>query len=126
MLKWFTMFAHYSDNLSSNPAKAYIFSEFFLFEKNKNKQKEAGNGQFKQLFRCQKSYVDLQTVFLNCTIENKDKTEREVKNLSKLNKPAVSSVLCFVNRTKYFFFFVHKWDRSSECFCKRGFVNLIS
>ena len=36
-----------SDDLSSNPAEAYIFSGMFVFEKNKNEQKEAGVGPFK-------------------------------------------------------------------------------
>ena len=38
--------AFYSDDPSSNPADAYSFSIKFLFEKNANKQKEAGVGPF--------------------------------------------------------------------------------
>ena len=38
--------AFYSDDLSSNPADAYSFSIKFVFEKNKNKQKETGVGSF--------------------------------------------------------------------------------
>ena len=38
--------AFYSDDLSSNPAEAYSFAVKFVFEKNENKQKEAGVGQF--------------------------------------------------------------------------------
>ena len=41
-----SMLAFYSDNLSSNPADAYSFSVEFVFEKNENKQKEAGDGTF--------------------------------------------------------------------------------
>ena len=40
--------AFYSDDLSSNPAEAYSFAVKFVFEKNENKQKEAGVGQFKK------------------------------------------------------------------------------
>ena len=36
----------YSDDTSSDPAEVYIFSVKFVFEKNKNKQKEAGVGPF--------------------------------------------------------------------------------
>ena len=35
-----------SDDPSSNPADAYSFSVKILFEKNENKQKEAGIGSF--------------------------------------------------------------------------------
>ena len=38
----------YSDDPSSNPAVAYIFSVTFVFKNNENKQKEAGVGTFKQ------------------------------------------------------------------------------
>ena len=41
-----SMLAFYSDNLSSNSADAYSFSVEFVFEKNENKQKEAGYGTF--------------------------------------------------------------------------------
>ena len=40
------MLAFYSNDLSSNPADAYSFSVKFVFEKNENKQKEAGVGPF--------------------------------------------------------------------------------
>ena len=36
----------YSDDESSNPADAYSFSVKFVFEKNENKQKDAGVGPF--------------------------------------------------------------------------------
>ena len=42
-----SVLAVYSYDPSSNPAKAYIFSVQFVFEKNKNKQKEAEVGTFK-------------------------------------------------------------------------------
>ena len=38
--------AFYSDDPSSNPADAYRFSVQIVFEKNENKQKEAGVGPF--------------------------------------------------------------------------------
>ena len=41
--------AFYSDDLSLNPAEAYTFSVKFVFEKNENKQKEAGVGPFKKI-----------------------------------------------------------------------------
>ena len=37
---------HETDNPSSNPAAAYSFYVKFVFEKNKNKQEEAGFGPF--------------------------------------------------------------------------------
>ena len=40
----------YSDNQSLNPAEAYTFSVQCVFEKNKNKQKEAGVGHFLKAF----------------------------------------------------------------------------
>ena len=39
-----SMLAFYSDDLSSNPAEAYCFFCKIVFEKNENKQKEAGVG----------------------------------------------------------------------------------
>ena len=42
--------AFYSKNLSSNPAEVYSFYSAKLFEENENKQKEAGNGSFKNIF----------------------------------------------------------------------------
>ena len=39
-------FAFLSDNPSSNPAAAYSFYVKFVFEKNKNKQEEAGLAHF--------------------------------------------------------------------------------
>ena len=41
-----SVLAFYSDDPSSNPADAYSFSVQILFEKNENKQKEAGVGPF--------------------------------------------------------------------------------
>ena len=41
-----SMLAFYSDNTSFDPAEVYSFSVKFVFEKNKNKQKEAGVGPF--------------------------------------------------------------------------------
>ena len=41
-----SVLAFYSDDPSSNPAEAYNFSVNFVFEKNQNKQKEAGVGHF--------------------------------------------------------------------------------
>ena len=41
-----SMLAFYSNNPSSNPADAYSFSVKFVFEKNENKQNEAGVGPF--------------------------------------------------------------------------------
>ena len=41
-----SMLAFYSNDPSSNPADAYSFSVKFVFEKNENKQKEAGVGPF--------------------------------------------------------------------------------
>ena len=38
--------AIYSDNPSSNPDEAYIFSVKFVFEKKENKQKEVGDGEW--------------------------------------------------------------------------------
>ena len=38
--------AFYSDDPSSNLAEAKSFSVIFVFEKNGNKQKEAGDGPF--------------------------------------------------------------------------------
>ena len=40
----------YSDNQSLNPTEAYTFSVQCVFEKNKNKQKEAGVGHFFKSF----------------------------------------------------------------------------
>ena len=40
--------AFYSDDASSNLAEAYSFFCKFVFEKNKNKQKEAWVGPFKK------------------------------------------------------------------------------
>ena len=39
-----SVLAYYSDNPSSDPADVYSFLLKFVFEKNKNKQKEAGVG----------------------------------------------------------------------------------
>ena len=39
-----SVLAFLSKDPSSNPAKAYSFSVEFVFEKNENKQKEAGIG----------------------------------------------------------------------------------
>ena len=44
-----SVLAFYSDDPSSNPGDSYIFSVKFVFEKNENKQKEAGVGLFKKL-----------------------------------------------------------------------------
>ena len=41
-----SVLSFYSDDPSSNPAEAYIFTAKFVFEKNENKQKEAGVGPF--------------------------------------------------------------------------------
>ena len=41
-----SVFAFYSDDPSSNPADVYSFSVKFVFEKNENKQKEAGLAHF--------------------------------------------------------------------------------
>ena len=41
-----SMLSFYSDVQCSNPADIYSFSVKFVFEKNKNKQKEAGVGSF--------------------------------------------------------------------------------
>ena len=38
----------YSNNLSSNPTEAAVFSVKCVFEKYENKQKEAGIGPFKK------------------------------------------------------------------------------
>ena len=43
------MLAFYFDDLSSNTAEAYSFYVKFRFEKNENKQKEAGVGPFKKI-----------------------------------------------------------------------------
>ena len=40
----------YSDNLSTNPADVYSFFFKFVFEKSKNKQKEAAIGPFLKTF----------------------------------------------------------------------------
>ena len=42
--------AFYSDNPSSNPSEDFKFSIKCVFEKNKNKQKEAWVGSFKNSF----------------------------------------------------------------------------
>ena len=43
----FSVLSFYSDNPSSNPSEALsFFSVQFVFEKNENKQKEAGVGPF--------------------------------------------------------------------------------
>ena len=39
-----SVLAFYSDDPSSNPTEVYNFSLAFVFEKNENKQKEAGVG----------------------------------------------------------------------------------
>ena len=44
-----SMLAFYSNDPSSNPADAYCFSVKFVFEKNENKQKEAGVGPLKKI-----------------------------------------------------------------------------
>ena len=41
-----SMLAFNSDNPSLNPAEAYSFSVKFVFEKNENRQKEAGLAHF--------------------------------------------------------------------------------
>ena len=46
-----SVFSFYSDDQSLNPAEAYsLFSVKFVFEKNENKQREAGVGLFKNKF----------------------------------------------------------------------------
>ena len=46
-----SVFSFYSDDQSLNPAEAYsLFSVKFVFEKNENKQGEAGVGLFKNKF----------------------------------------------------------------------------
>ena len=42
-----SVLAFFSDDLSSNPAEADSFSVNFVFEKNENKQNDAGNGPLK-------------------------------------------------------------------------------
>ena len=54
-------FAFLSDNPSSNPAAAYSFYVKFVFEKNKNKQEEAGFGPFFKKSRYQQSVFTLPT-----------------------------------------------------------------
>ena len=41
--------AFYSDDLSLNPAEAYIFSVKFVFEKNESKQKRPGMDHLKHI-----------------------------------------------------------------------------
>ena len=43
-----SVLAFYSDDLSSNPAEVYNFSNKIVIEKNENKQNEAGVGPFKK------------------------------------------------------------------------------
>ena len=43
-----SVLAFYSDDPSSNPAEAILIVKFVL-DKNENKQKEAGVGQFKKI-----------------------------------------------------------------------------
>ena len=45
-----SVLAFYFNNPSSNPAEAYNFSVNFVFEKNENEQKDAGDGPFKNIF----------------------------------------------------------------------------
>ena len=47
-----SMLAFYSDDQSSNPAEALIFSGKFVFEKSKNKQKEVHLKKFTNWFLC--------------------------------------------------------------------------
>ena len=54
-----SMLAFYSIDLRLNPTEAYSFSVKFVFEKNENKQKEAGIGQFKK--QCSRLFL---TIFL--------------------------------------------------------------
>ena len=54
-----SMLAFYSNNPSSNPADAYSFSVKFVFEKNENKQNEAGVGPFKKYYWLQISLAGL-------------------------------------------------------------------
>ena len=42
VVKWFMVLTFYTDDPSSNPAEAYRCFCKFAFEKNENKQKEAG------------------------------------------------------------------------------------
>ena len=41
-----SVLALYSEDSSSSPVEAYSFAVKFVFDKNKNKQKEAGDDQF--------------------------------------------------------------------------------
>ena len=43
---WVSVLVSYSDDPSSNPADAYIFSAKFVFEKDENNQKVAGVGPY--------------------------------------------------------------------------------
>ena len=44
-----SVFAYYSKNLVRIPLTSTVYSAKFVFEKNKNKQKEAGVGPFKKV-----------------------------------------------------------------------------
>ena len=44
-----SMLPFYSDDKSSNPAEAYIFSVKFVFEKNESKQKRPGMDHLKHI-----------------------------------------------------------------------------
>ena len=63
-----SMFAFYSNNPSSNPTEAESFFCKFVFEKNRNKQKDAGVGPFKKLFMILTSRLQqLKSIFLACS-----------------------------------------------------------
>ena len=57
--------AFFSDDPSSNLAIANIFSVKFVFEKNENKQKEAGLGQFSNMFSGKSNDVFLSGITKN-------------------------------------------------------------
>ena len=60
-----SMLAFFSDDPSSNLAIANIFSVKFVFEKNENKQKEAGLGQFSNMFSGKSNDVFLSGITKN-------------------------------------------------------------
>ena len=99
-----SMFAFYSNNPSSNPTEAESFFCKFVFEKNRNKQKDAGVGPFKKLFMILTSRLQqLKSIFLACS-------DRRRAVDTKLEQRIVNSKIFSIlssDLSRSFFFF--KW-----------------
>ena len=64
-----SVLAIYSDNPSSNPVEAYIFSFKFVFEKKENKQNEVGVGWQFQIKIVHSDWLKLVSRLASCNIQ---------------------------------------------------------